>query len=963
MSKLTLYDLAIMSAVALYLFMGQPVGAESFERDTLFDRDWRFCRGDVPGAETPEHDDSDWSRLHLPHDWSIEDLPARSDRTPTLSAVEGEWRFHRGDDMKWKERAFDDRGWEQVSLPENWEDHSGYHDRYSYGWYRRQLDIPEEYAGQDLILLLGRIDDADETYLNGVKIGGTGSIPPNFQTAWDVDRRYKVPASLIRGDGTDALAVRVFDGENDGGMYAAGQEFERIGPFDPTESAGGLFTGHTVGGTSWYRKHFTVDESGQCTAIRFDGVYMVSDVWINGHHVGQHPHGYTAFEFDLTPHLNAPGEDNVLAVRVDNEGRNSRWYSGSGIYRHVWLTRRNPIHVPTWGVFVTTPEVTAEQATVNVSVEVANTTTDRTQATVRVRVHDADGQVVAESEDGLRLPAEKTQTLDLAMKVASPALWSTEMPNLYSAAVEVHVNDEAVDSLSTTFGIRKIEFDAKRGFRLNGVPMLMKGGNIHHDNGPLGAKAIDRAEERRVELLKTNGYNAIRCAHNPPSLAFLEACDRLGMLVIDEAFDCWNEPKEHRTESYHRFFEGWYQRDIASMVRRGRNHPSIIMWSVGNEIPEQFRDPDTGMRLRKEVLSHDTTRPVTQAICTDWGRVFQNWAEESDPAFGHLDVAGYNYLPQFYKPDHARHPDRIMYGSETYAKDALYYWSLTEELPYVIGDFVWTAMDYLGESGIGHALAGPQNTAGLFMPWPYFNAWCGDLDLGGFKKPQSYYRDVVWGESRIEMVVSSPLPEGVTEIVSWWGWPNEAMSWNWAGREGEPLQVKVYSDCERVRLELNGEVIGENPVSRQTQLTAFFEVPYQPGELRAVGLIDGEAVAETGLTTSGPPQRIRLTADRSQINADRNDLAYVTVEVVDNAGRRVPDAELSIEFAVRGVGDLVAHTNGYPKDPASFTSSSRVTYQGRCLAILQPTGKPGEVILEASVDGLEPASLIIQCTE
>jgi len=580
-------------------------------------------------------------------------------------------------------------------------------------------------------------------------------------------------------------------------------------------------------------------------------------------------------------------------------------------------------------------------------------------ANLRVSIINEFGEIYLGSGAGrIQLSPGQTSLMEQRIVVPSPRLWSPDAPNLYSAKVEVIIDGQTVEVANQPFGIRKIEFDAKHGFRLNGDPLLIKGGNVHHDNGPLGAAAIDRAEERKIELLKANGFNAVRSAHNPPSPALLEACDRLGMLAIVEAFDQWNESKEGNHQDYHQFFDEWCERDIASMVRRDRNHPSVIMWSIGNEIPEQFRSGNTPKRLRDAVLSHDTTRPITQAICSDWGKVAQNWDKLSDPAFPNLDVAGYNYLPNRYQSDHARHPQRVMYASESFPKDALEYWSLVEKHPYVIGDFVWTAMDYLGEAGIAHALLSNQ-TDSFFMSWPWFNAWCGDLDLCGFKKPQSYYRDVVWRRSQIEMLVHEPVPDGLTETLSWWAWPDEMKSWNWAGHEGTPLQVSVYSRCERVRLELNGKVIGEKPVSEKTKLTAVFAVPYESGQLVAYGLNRGKVVAQTALKTTGLPVKLRLTADRLSIGPDHNDLAYVSVEIVDANGERVPDAEIPVHFTIDGVGKLAGHASGSPTEPASFQAPVRKTFQGRCLAVIQPNGETGEIALRVEADGLQPATLVI----
>jgi beta-galactosidase len=733
-----------------------------------------------------------------------------------------------------------------------------------------------------------------------------------------------------------------------------GQTSSRVGPFDPDASENHHFTANTVGGIGWYRQHFTVSAAGKQVAVRFDGVYMNPEVWLNGHLLGEHPHGYTSFEFALTPYLNPPGQENVLAVRVRNEGKNSRWYSGSGIYRHVWLTVTGPVHVPTWGVVVTTPAISKDQALVKIASEVRNDGHSETEVLVRTRVLNAKGKVINTVEGRLPVPANETHSIEQSIEVPSPKLWSPDSPVLYSAEVEVIAAGKTADMVSTKFGIRKLAVDAEHGFRLNGEPLKLKGGCVHHDNGPLGAAAIDRAEERRVELLKANGFNAIRCAHNQPSPAFLDACDRLGMLVIDEVFDQWNLSKEHNDQDYHRFFKDWSSRDLAAMVRRDRNHPSIVMWSVGNEIPEQFRDEATGMRLRKEVLALDSTRPITQAVSGT-----KDWDKVSDPAFTHLDVAGYNYLPNHFEADHARHPDRVIVATETYPRDAFGGWSLVEKHPYVIGDFVWTAMDYLGESGLAHSLLSNQ-TNSFFMSWPWFDAGCGDLDICGFKKPQSFYRDVVWRRSPIAMAVHVPIPSGLTEVLSKWAWPDEAQSWNWPGQEGKPLQVAVYSRCETVRLELNGKVIGEKPVSDATKLTARFDVPYAPGELRAFALIQGKVVAQTTLKTSGPPKKLKLTVDRTRIRADRNDLAYVTVEVVDDSGQRVPNAAIPVRFSVSGTGELAAQASGTPNDPASFRAPVCKTFQGRCLAILRPTGGAGKMVLRAEAEGFEPETLNIR---
>jgi len=924
-----------------------------------FDADWLFHRGEAPGAENATFNDRTWRALDLPHDWSIEDLPSATNSEPTLAVTRGVWRFARGDNAEWKIPGFDDSGWQNVHLPAYWNDHSGYTNENCFGWYRRSVNVPKAMRGHDFLLSVGVVDDADETFFNGERVGGIGGMPPNFdgsQQPWTKPRIYRVPASIVR-DGGNVVAVRVYNSRAKGGLCA--EAFAPIGPFSP-DSPGGASTGYVLGGTGWYRKHFILSsaEAGRLVSILFDGVYMDADVWLNGQHLGNHPYGYTAFAFDLTPHLRPLGQANVLAVRVRNLGRNSRWYSGSGIYRHVRLTVTGPVRVPLWGVTVTTPQVARDRATVKVLTSVANSLDDEVTVSLRTRLLTSNGKTVASGEAQARVPAGGQTEIPQTFEIRSPALWSPDTPQLYRAQVEVFAKSVAVDRTETTFGIREVRFSAENGFILNGEPLLLKGGCMHHDHGPLGSAAIDRAEERRVELMKASGFNAIRTSHNPPSTAFLDACDRLGILVMDEAFDCWEQGKN--PDDYHRFFKDWWQRDLDAMVLRDRNHPSVILWSIGNEIPERA-DPsglETTRRLIDEAKRLDPTRLVTEAICSFWDHAGRNWSNTA-PAFALLEVGGYNYMDVRYRPDHSEFPQRIMIGTESYPIAAWRMWQAVEQCPWVVGDFVWTAFDYLGESGIGHSRLDDE-PGGFGRSWPWFNAFCGDIDICGFKKPQSLYRDVLWRRSPLEILVHTPIPPGRTEKLSDWGWPDELPSWTWPGQEGKPMRVAVYTRCEAVRLELNGKEIATQLLGPDSKLTARFEVPYTAGELRAIGLTGGKKVASLALRTAGPATRLRLIADRPRIRADRNDLCYVTVEVTDAAGNLVPTAALPVRFAVEGAGELAAVGSGNPKLPESFRQPHRTTDQGRCLAILRPRGNPGVIRLRAETEGLKPATLRIR---
>jgi beta-galactosidase len=528
---------------------------------------------------------------------------------------------------------------------------------------------------------------------------------------------------------------------------------------------------------------------------------------------------------------------------------------------------------------------------------------------------------------------------------------------LYTAVSEVYRAALLSDRVETKFGIRTLVFDVAQGFLLNGQPLKLKGGCLHHDNGPLGARAFDRAEERRVELLKASGYNALRLAHNPPSPAFLEACDRIGMMVIDEAFDMWREGKN--PHDYHLFFNEWWQRDIESMVARDRNHPAVIMWSIGNEIPNRHK-PEV-VKLAQELANYvrklEPTRPVTSAV--------NDLREDKDPYFATLDVAGYNYAAgvdhqksSLYEFDHKRVPNRIMFGSESYPLAAFESWMNVLDHPYVIGDFVWTAFDYLGEASIGwRGYWQEQN----FYPWNL--AYCGDIDSCGWKRPQSYYRDTLWKNDQVSLFVRPPQPSFPLnpKRQSWskWHWFDDAASWNWQGHENKPLEVNAYASCEEVELFLNGNSLGKKPTNRSTAYTATWTVAYQSGVLKAIGYRAGKQVNSAELKSAGPAVLIKLTADRTSVGADGQDLSYVTVELLDERGVRNPVAENLISFAVAGPGSIVAVANANPVSTESYQQPQRKAWQGRCLLILKSGKQPGEITLTASAKGLRSAKVVI----
>ncbi len=778
--------------------------------------------------------------------------------------------------------------------------------------------------------------------------------------SFDADWRF----ILDSVNGAEAISYddskwRLLDVPHDWSIEDIPQQVEgkTIGPFSK-ESPGGKSTGHVLGGTGWYRKKFTltIADTGKLISIYFEGIYMESDVWVNGQHVGYHPYGYTSFSYDLTKHLLPPGQPNVIAVRVVNKGKNSRWYSGSGIYRHVWLSVKNPVHIDQWGVVVTTPEAFAEEAKIKLATTILSDAGKDIK--LQTRLIDSSGKEVGKAETSVSHSTAGKNIINQEFNLKNPRLWSPDAPYLYRAVTILFDGGKESDVVVTHFGVRRIEFSPYRGFELNGKQLKLKGGCVHHDNGLLGSAAIDRAEERRIELLKANGFNAIRCSHNPPSEKFLEACDRLGMMVIDESFDHWQLPKN--PEDYHRFFDEWWERDITSMVMRDRNHPSIILWSIGNEIQERA-DPaglEITKKLKSKVLQLDSTRMITEAICEFWDHPGRKW-EFAAPAFELLDVSGYNYQWLKYEPDHEYFPKRILMGTESVPQHAFENWKMVEKHPYVVGDFVWTAMDYLGEAGIGHSTTDTGKME-FSNPWPWFNAYCGDIDLIGNKKPQSYYRDVVWRRSPIELAVHTPLPPGKKEQISYWGWPDEQQSWTWPGNEGKMLDVNVYSRSPLVRLELNGKLIGEKNITDTSGITAKFQVPYQPGILKAIAIENGKDVGSVMLSSRNAPSHIHLIADREKIKASRNDLSYVTIEIVDDQDRVVPNAEVPIRFSVSGDGEIAAVGSANPADMSSFKGSSKKTWRGRCLVILRSTGKAGKIILKVESDALGGAEIVVE---
>ena len=731
---------------------------------------------------------------------------------------------------------------------------------------------------------------------------------------------------------------------------------------DPANGATGTGGGWFHGGKGEYRKTFSTPKA-EIVKLHFEGVYQKAEVFVNGQKTGQHGYGYTPFTVDVTPYLYMDKRQNEVVVKVNNaEQPNCRWYSGSGIYRHVWLQTMPALHIAENGVWVTTPEVSATQAKVNLQIYVNNAGSEaRKIDDVEVSFKGGTFTLTSQSEAMKRRWRESytdvTQNgqsiCGLTYTIDQPRLWSPDAPYLYEATIKLKENGRVIDEKTVKFGIRSFSFDTKKGFVLNGKPVLLNGACVHHDDGVLGAMAFDAAEVRKVKLMKEAGFNLIRTSHNPTTRAFLDACDSLGMLVIDEAFDGWRTEKTKY--DYSTMIDSCYREDIHAMVKRDRNHPSIISWSLGNEVIErkELRVVHTARQLKKAVLEMDNTRPVTEALCA-WDR---DW-EIYDPHFEVLDIGGYNYMIFKHQSDHQRDPNRVMWQTESYPRDAFSNWATVNDNPYVVGDMVWTGLDYLGESGIGRTYyegerPGEHYAQGGQPDW--HGAYCGDVDITGWRKPISHYRDLLWNNVKaLYMAVKEPDGfRGKIHQTQWSVWPTWE-SWNWEGWESKPVEVEVYTKQPEVKLFLNDKLVGTKAVSRETQFKAVFAVPYEPGVLRAEA--GGQSIA---LATAGEPASLRLTTDKKIISADGQDLAFITIEVIDSKGRVCPDAAINCRVGVEGQGRLMAAASADLKDKEPKTSPKVTTWKGRAVIVVRSTKKKGNIKVGVE-SNLRKASITLQ---
>jgi len=753
------------------------------------------------------------------------------------------------------------------------------------------------------------------------------------------------------------------------------------GPFNNKNNArnGGL----PIDGIAWYRKHFTLEakNKNKQVAIEFDGVMDNSKIYVNGNFVGERHYGYSGFEFDITPYIKF-GEDNIIAVQLAPEVLSERWYPGAGIYRNVRLKLNEKVHIPQWGTFISTPEVTSEKATVTIKTTLKNATDKPQEIFLETTIVDASNKTIGISTETIEVANDSEKQLTQNMTVVNPSLWDIGKPNLYKAISRVKIKDQIVDEFETEFGIRTIEFK-KEGFFLNRKAVELNGVCMHHDLGPLGAAVNYRATERQMQIMQEMGANALRTSHNPPSPEMLQVCDRLGIVVIDEAFDEWKEPKV--PNGYSKYFDQWAEKDLRDMIKRDCNHPSVIMWSIGNEILEQGKKDGWKIAKMLNDICHDEddSRPTTAGF---------NYYPASfvNQLAAQIDVVGVNYKPAYYGEIREQNPDMIFYGSETssqtstrgfyevpqdfhvnketnqvssydvtvgppwaYAPDIEF--EAQEKNPHSLGEFIWTGFDYLGEPT---PYGGRDNSTNGYWndDWPSHASYFAPVDLVGFPKDRFYLYQSQWTTEPMVHV----LPH-----------------WNWEGREGQTIPVYAYTNADEVELFVNGisfgkKVKGKDLTDVFTEYNGFkkgiykskyrlsWQVPYQPGSLKVVAYTNGNQVASKELKTAGKPAKISLVADRNTIKADGKDLSFITVRIEDEEGNLCPKSDNLIKFKVEGSGNLAAVGNGNSASLESFQENYIKSFFGKSLAIIKGTENKGEITITATGEHLTTATLTIK---
>lgn len=737
-----------------------------------------------------------------------------------------------------------------------------------------------------------------------------------------------------------------------------------------------------------------MDWNEECIGLQFDGIMMHATIEINGCKVAEHHYGYSPFYVDITKYVTFGGENRITINTNSGVQPSSRWYSGCGLFRGVTLCHGPKVHIATDGIFLQTSRMDEDTAFIDAEIEVVNETQDN--KIVEVEVLLLDENAAATSKQLIQVNPGRRETARLKLNLAHPKLWDAEHPNLYRVIAKateigeyrthlIKAEHSVSDEESTLFGIRTVTVDSIHGLRINGKTVKLKGGCLHHDNGLLGAASFYESEMRKVKKLKEVGFNAIRTTHNPPSKWLVEACDRVGMYIFDEAFDAWGMAK--RPGDYSTYFAQNWEDDLTTFIKRDRVHPSVIIWSTGNEIPERG-GLNNGYTLAKQLSDAirrlDSGRPISNGICSFWSGLddylaegqnqSQNAADNLDGAFWEkcteafcngLDIVGYNYMEELYENDHIRYPERVMLGSENFPKEIGFRWPMVESHPYVIGDFTWTAWDYIGEAGIGKALyvdsEDPIATKNAWeimppttSPYPWRTANDADFDITGRLLPQGAYRSVVWGSKKTYLYSLHPDCFGKVEKMSMWGFPGVVRNWNYTAYEGKPVQVVVFSSADEVELIINGETVAKKQVSREYPMpnSVRFDTVFYAGKVEAVSYQNGVEISRDCMETSGEASKLRLTTEKETLRCDGHDLAYINIDVLDENERLVTDAENILTVSVEGAATLAGFGTGNPVTEEIYSDNRTKSYRGHACAIVRSGIEPGEIKVTVAGEGI-----------
>ncbi|WP_338787726.1 glycoside hydrolase family 2 TIM barrel-domain containing protein [Metabacillus sp. FJAT-53654] len=779
---------------------------------------------------------------------------------------------------------------------------------------------------------------------------------------WDLSvksRKFNFDWKFLKDDNPDAFKIQ-FD-DSDWRSLDLPHDWSIEGAFKQEYASS---TGYLPGGIGWYRKNFIIPDSikGKKIVIQFDGIYKNSEVWINEQYLGKRPYGYSSFQYDLTPFLNFETQENVIAVKVDHSDfADSRWYPGSGIYRNVFINLTDHVYIKPYGIFVTTPNISTSEAEIQIQTTVKNEYNIEANFQIEHQIKDATGKELIACSSVETITANDEQDFSHSIFLEQPNLWSPENPYLYCVETKVIKDGEVIDLEITPLGVRSFHFDVDSGFYLNGKNIKMKGVCIHHDAGCLGAAVPEKVWHRRLQLLKEAGVNAIRMSHNPPAPELLDMCDSYGFLVQDEAFDEWEFPKnkwvegwnkgEPSLDGYASDFSEWAEIDLRDMVLRDRNHPSIVFWSIGNEIdypndpyshpvledryktdkPEAKGMGDIAKRLVSVVKQYDPSRPVTAALASV---IMSNETEFPDA----LDVVGYNYQEFLYPEDHKKYPNRVIYGSENGRHhDA---WLAVEQNDFISGQFIWTGIDYLGEA----------------RGWPVRHATPGMLDLAGFKKPLYFFKQSQWSEKDMVHLGMTSIKKKNPDQIYW----DHEVDCEWKGNEGEIVRVACCTNCPEVDLLLNGESVGVKKYEDFPSGTIYWDIPYSEGTLKAVGKRNGNICCTHELKTAGEPTKLQLHSDTITLKADKQDVAHVEVNILDQDNNLVYDADNQIDCVIEGPGEIIGIECSNPASHQDYKATYRKAYHGKLLIYVRTTDQPGTITLKTSSVGLESSFIVIK---